>query len=265
MTIKEYVAKQKELLRIEVEELKTKPSFVIIQVNDDPASDSYIRGKIKDAGEVGIEVKHDKLNPTITEKELIKVVNKYNNDPKVHGLIVQMPLPKHISEDRVKLSVNPRKDIDGFHPLSQLNPCTPQGIIDYLISENIKIEGKNALVIGRSNIVGKPMAKLLLNKNATVTIAHSRTKKDDLLALLTRADIVVVAVGKKWFISDEPLKESAVIIDVGINRVDGVLFGDVKPERNVALQTPVPGGVGLLTRLRLLKNLLEAYYEICNN
>jgi methylenetetrahydrofolate dehydrogenase (NADP+)/methenyltetrahydrofolate cyclohydrolase len=109
------------------------------------------------------------------------------------------------------------------------------------------------------------MAKLLLNKNATVTIVHSRTKKDDLLNLLARADIIVVAVGKKWFVSEEPLKESAVIIDVGINRVDGVLYGDVKPERNVALQTPVPGGVGLLTRLRLLKNLLEAYYEICNN
>ena len=152
-----------------------------------------------------------------------------------------------------------QKDIDGFHPLSKLNPCTPMGIIDYLKHENIEIEGKNALVIGRSNIVGKPMAKLLLNNNATVTVAHSRTPKEELDKYLANADIIVVAVGRKYFIDNQKMKKIAVIVDVGINRVDGVLYGDVRPGQDVYLQTPVPGGVGLLTRLRLLKNLMEAY------
>ncbi|MGI6644745.1 MAG: bifunctional 5,10-methylenetetrahydrofolate dehydrogenase/5,10-methenyltetrahydrofolate cyclohydrolase [Bacilli bacterium] len=259
MTIKQYVAEQKQELSNYVKTLSRAPRFTIIQVNDDPASNSYIRGKIKDANEIGVIADLIKLPETTSEEELLKIVEKCNKDPEIAGLIVQLPLPKQISEDKVKLAIDPKKDIDGFHPLSKLNPCTPMGIIDYLKHENIEIEGKNALVIGRSNIVGKPMAKLLLNNNATVTVAHSRTPKEELDKYLANADIIVVAVGRKYFIDNQKMKKIAVIVDVGINRVDGVLYGDVRPGQDVYLQTPVPGGVGLLTRLRLLKNLMEAY------
>lgn len=259
MNIKEYVNKQKEKIKEIILHSNKIPCLVVIQVNDDPASTSYIRGKKKDALEVGAEFIHVKLDPKTSENELIEVINGYNADDNVDGIIVQMPLPKHINEEHIKLAVLPSKDVDGFHPLSHFIPCTPKGIINYLKAENIVFDGKNAVMIGRSNIVGKPMAKLLLNENSNVTILHSHTSIEDMKFYLEHADIIVVAVGKKYFINHNyNLKKDAVLVDVGINRLDGVLYGDIAPEMPVRLQTPVPGGVGLLTRLSLLENLLEA-------
>ena len=263
MIIKDYVAKRKLELKEEISKLNEKPCLVIIQVNNDPASDAYVKGKLKDGAEVGANVILDKQLPSITQDDLIKLINKYNNDPKVHGLIVQMPLPKHINENLIKLSVNPKKDVDGFHPMSTFSPCTPKGIIDYLKSEKVEIMGKNAVVIGRSNIVGKPMQILLRNESANVTQLHSKTTRSDMEFYLAHADIIVVAIGHKHFLDHNfKLKESAVIVDVGINRDESGLHGDVEPNLKVRLQTPVPGGVGLLTRLTLLVNLLEAYHGI---
>lgn len=263
MIIKDYVAKRKIELKEEISKLNEKPCLVIIQVNNDPASDAYVRGKLKDGAEVGANVILDKQQPTISQDDLIKLINKYNNDPKVHGLIVQMPLPKHINENIIKLSVNPKKDVDGFHPMSTFSPCTPKGIIDYLKSENVEILGKNAVVIGRSNIVGKPMQILLRNESANVTQLHSKTTRSDMEFYLAHADIIVVAVGHQHFLDHTyKLKESAVVVDVGINRDETGLHGDAEPNLKVKLQTPVPGGVGLLTRLTLLVNLLEAYHGI---
>ena len=185
------------------------------------------------------------------------IMYNYNDD--VDGILVQMPLPKHIDEAKVKETINPVKDVDGFHPLSKCIPCTPKGIIDYLKNENVEFTGKNAVVIGRSNIVGKPVAHLLLGLNCNVTVLHSRTSKEDMNFYLAHADIVVVAVGKKYFLSDQPLKDTAVVVDVGINRVDGKLYGDCAPNLKVRLQTPVPGGIGLLTRVSMLENLLICY------
>lgn len=267
MTIKEYVKEQKTKLKNKIGGLKVPPCFAIIQVNDDEASNAYIRGKMKDAEELGIKCELIKLNPQTTQVELLKQIDKINNDPKYHGLIVQMPLPKGIDEEVIKFSIKPEKDIDGFHPLSSLEPCTPKGIINYLIETGVQIQGKNALIIGRSNIVGKPMAKLLLKQNANVTIVHSKTSAEDMKFYIEHADIVVVAVGRKFFLDERfNYRKDAIIIDVGINRVDSHLYGDAKPGLNVQLQTPVPGGVGLLTRLALINNLMEAYEnEIFNN
>ncbi|MCH5171791.1 MAG: bifunctional 5,10-methylenetetrahydrofolate dehydrogenase/5,10-methenyltetrahydrofolate cyclohydrolase [Erysipelotrichales bacterium] len=261
MIIKEYVASQKDMMRNEIKNLEIKPTIAIIQVNDDEASNAYVKGKLNDAANIGIISVYKKLPTSTTEEELINIIQEINNDPSIHGLIVQMPLPKHINEEHIKLAVSPIKDVDGFHPLSNLNPCTPKGIIDYLISEGVKFEDKNAVVIGRSNIVGKPMAKMLTNLNCNTVILHSRTSKENMDNYLKNADIVVIAIGKKWFLNNQQFKSSAVIVDVGINREDGKLFGDAKPDLDVALQTPVPGGVGLLTRLTLMKNLLDAYYN----
>ncbi len=263
MNIKDYVINRKIELKKEISSLTIKPKLIIIQVNDDPASDTYVRGKLKDGAEVTANVILDKQRPDISEEDLIKLIDKYNNDKTVHGLIVQMPLPKHINENHIKLAVNPKKDVDGFHPLTNFDPCTPKGIINYLKSENVVIQGKNAVVIGRSNIVGKPMQKLLLKENANVTQLHSKTTNEDMRFYLEHADIIVVAVGKKHFLnSNFKLKESAVVVDVGINRDESGLHGDCEPNLKVRLQTPVPGGVGLLTRLTLLTNLMEAYYGI---
>ncbi|MCQ2792595.1 MAG: bifunctional 5,10-methylenetetrahydrofolate dehydrogenase/5,10-methenyltetrahydrofolate cyclohydrolase, partial [Bacilli bacterium] len=244
-----------------VAKLKTIPCLVIIQVNNDSASDAYVRGKLKDGAEIGVKVILDKQAPTISQDALLALIEKYNHDNNVHGLIVQMPLPKHINENLVKLAVSPKKDVDGFHPLSTFSPCTPKGIIDYLKSEHVEILGKNAVVIGRSNIVGKPMQILLRNESANVTQLHSKTSRSDMEFYLAHADIIVVAVGHKYFLDHNfKLKESAVVVDVGINRDETGLHGDVEPNLKVRLQTPVPGGVGLLTRLTLLVNLMEAYY-----
>ena len=260
MDIKSYVKEEKLKLKEEIVCLDVTPSFVIIQVNDDPASNAYVKGKINDANEVGIKVELRKFPSTISEEELLYEVRKANDDPSIHGLIVQMPLPKHINEEMVKLSVDPKKDIDGFHPMSLMSPCTPKGIIDYLKSENFSFVGKNALIIGRSNIVGKPMAKLLLKEHCNTTIVHSRTTREDMEFYVNHADLIVIAIGKTAFLDDTfKYKPTAVIVDVGINRTEEGLKGDAQRDLPVALQTPVPGGVGLLTRLSLIENLLKIY------
>lgn len=259
MEIKEYVAKRKAYLTDLIESLPSKPKLVIIQVNEDEGSKAYIRGKIKDLTEIKADFIHVKLPLDISEEDLIKEIVKYNFDDTVDGILVQMPLPRQINEDNIKMAVTPLKDVDGFHPVSSYSPCTPKGIIDYLESLNYDFKDKNALVIGRSNIVGKPVAKLLLDRNCNVTIVHSKTSKENLDIYLKNADLIVVAVGKKYIIENQELKPTAYVVDVGINRVDGKLYGDCAPNLPVALQTPVPGGVGLLTRLSMLENLILCY------
>lgn len=259
MDIRSYVAMRKQALKKEITEAGANPHLVIIQANDNPASDIYIRGKITDCQEVGIKATHVKLDASVSQTELLETIRKYNEDESVHGIIVQMPLGKHISEDEVKVTVTPSKDVDGFHPLSTLVTCTPKGIVDYLTYMQFDFTGKNAVVIGRSNIVGKPLAALLTRLNANVTILHSKTTVEDMNFYLKHADLICVAVGKKWFIDQQELRPSAVLVDVGINRIDGVLYGDARPNLAIKLQTPVPGGVGLLTRLALLNNVWEAY------
>ena len=258
MTVKEYVKQRKEEIKELVLKMERKPSIAIVQVNEDAGSNAYVKGKLKDAAELGINADLIKLPLDTTEEELLKVIDELNND-KIHdGFIVQMPLPKQINEETIKLAVSPKKDVDGFHPLSPLSPCTPKGIMNYLHSEGIQILGKNAVVIGRSNIVGKPMAKLLLKESANVTVLHSKTSFEDMSRYIANADIIVIAIGRQHFLDNKfTYKESAAIIDVGISRDENGLHGDALPELPVKLQTPVPGGVGLLTRLALYENLLQ--------
>ncbi|MBQ7243413.1 MAG: bifunctional 5,10-methylenetetrahydrofolate dehydrogenase/5,10-methenyltetrahydrofolate cyclohydrolase [Bacilli bacterium] len=260
MTIKEFVAKEKEQLSAEVAALPHIPHLVIIQANDSPASDAYVRGKIKDCDEVGARATLCLLPPTTEEDYLLGKIAEYNEDEDVDGIIVQLPLPSHISEAKVKLAVDPKKDVDGFHPLTSFVPCTPKGIVDYLTEEGFPFVGKNAVVLGRSEIVGKPMAKLLLSKHCNVTVLHSRTTEEDKAFYIAHADLIVVAIGRLGFLDARfKYKPSAVIVDVGINRnEEGKLRGDAVAGLPVALQTPVPGGVGLLTRLALVKNLIIA-------
>ena len=258
MTIKEYVAFRKEEIKQYVVSLEVKPTLAIIQTNEDAASNAYVKGKLKDASELGVNAQLIKVPVDTTEEVLLELIDKCNKDPEIDGFIVQMPLPKQINEETVKLAVSPDKDVDGFHRLSKLNPCTPQGIINYLHHENVELTGKNALVIGRSNIVGKPMAKLLLKENCNVTVVHSKTSKEDMHRYVLNADIIVIAIGKQWYLNETfEFKKGAVIVDVGISRDETGLHGDAVPNLPVRLQTPVPGGVGLLTRLALYENLLK--------
>ena len=257
MTIKEYVKAKKAEIRDLVLSMPRKPKLVIVQINEDEASYAYIRGKLKDAADLGIEAELIKLPLETSQEELLKKIDELNHNDSVDGFIVQMPLPRQINEETVKLAIAPEKDVDGFHPLSKLDPCTPRGIMNYLNAENIKIQGKNAVVIGRSNIVGKPMAKLLLAANANVTVLHSKTSFEDMRNYVANADIIVIAIGKAGFLDEKfSYKPDAIIVDVGINRLEDGLHGDAIPNLPVGLQTPVPGGVGLLTRLALYENLL---------
>lgn len=259
-TIKEYVSFKKLALKEQISKLSKKPTLKIIQVNDDYASNTYIKGKINDVHDIGAEVILQKLDPSISEDNLLKVIEETNRDNKIDGFIVQLPLPKQISEYKVKLAIDPSKDLDGFNPLTKFISATPNGIVTYLSDQGYKFEGKNALVIGRSEIVGKPLAKLLLSKNMTVTVAHSKTSEESLKNYISLSDLIVVAIGKKEFIKkDLPFKKDAYVIDVGINRNEqNKLTGDCEKDLPVAFQSPVPGGVGLLTRLALLLNLVEA-------
>ena len=258
MTVKEYVKARKEEIKELVLKMDIKPSIAIVQVNEDAGSNAYVKGKLKDAAELGINADLIKLPLDTSEAELLNVIEELNNDEAHDGFIVQMPLPKQINEEKVKLAVSPKKDVDGFHPLSSLSPCTPKGIMNYLHHEGIQILGKNAVVLGRSNIVGKPMAHLLLKESANVTVLHSKTTFEDMSRYIANADIIVVAIGKQHFLDNRfQYKESAAIIDVGISRDENGLHGDALPDLPVKLQTPVPGGVGLLTRLALYENLLE--------
>ena len=260
MTIKEYVAYRKEVMKEKALSMEKKPRLIILQANENPASDAYIRGKLKDGAEVGFDCVLDKCPITITEEELVAKVESYNRDPSVDGIIVQLPLEKGVSEDRIKMTISPEKDVDGFHPATTFAPCTPKGIVDYLAHEGFKFEGANAVVLGRSNIVGKPMAKMLLQKNCNVTVLHSKTSEEDKAFYIAHADLIVVAIGRLAFLDHRfSYKKTAMVVDVGINRgEDGKLHGDAAPDLPVALQTPVPGGVGLLTRLALMENLLLA-------
>ena len=258
MIVKEYVKQRKEEIKELVANMKQVPNIAIVQVNEDAGSNAYVKGKLKDAAELGIHADLIKLPLETTQEELLKVIDELNNDDVHDGFIVQMPLPKQINEDTIKLAVSPKKDVDGFHPLSPLAPCTPKGIMNYLHSEGVQILGKNAVVLGRSNIVGKPMAKLLLKESANVTVLHSKTTFEDMSRYIANADIIVVAIGKQHFLDNRfTYKPTAAVIDVGISRDETGLHGDALPDLPVRLQTPVPGGVGLLTRLALYENLLE--------
>lgn len=245
------------------------PKLTVILVGEDPASEVYVKGKQRDCAECGIESELLRLPADTTEEQLLAEIAARNADPSVHGLLVQLPLPAQISEKRVIEAIEPDKDVDGFTPVNVgrlmvgedcFLPCTPAGCIELLRASGCDIAGKRAVVLGRSNIVGKPMALLLLRENATVTVCHSKTK--DLAALTREADILVAAIGRDRFVSADMVKEGAVVIDVGINRgADGKLHGDVD-EAALAQKsgkiTPVPGGVGLMTRAMLMVNTLRA-------
>ena len=259
--LKEKVAKYKEQ-GIEI-------TLAVVKVGNDPASAVYVRNKEKACEYVGINSKTLALPEETTEEELLNVVKELNEDKNVNGILVQLPLPKHIDESKVLLTIDSTKDVDGFHPQSVgamtigepgFLSCTPAGIIQLLKRSNIEIEGKHCVVIGRSNIVGKPMALLMLRENATVTIAHSKTK--NLKELCKQADILIVAIGKPKFIDESYVKEGAVVIDVGIHRnEENKLCGDVdfeKVEPHTSAITPVPGGVGPMTIAMLMKNCVES-------
>ena len=245
------------------------PHLTVILVGNNPASKSYVKGKEKAAMEVGIESTLIELPETISEEELLHQIQRLNEDISVHGILVQLPLPEHISEQKVIETIEPSKDVDGFHPINvgrmmiqedAFLPCTPYGIITMIKSKGIDIEGKHAVIIGRSNIVGKPVGQLLLNENATVTYCHSKTK--DMPQYTKNADILVVAIGKANVITAEDIKDGAVVIDVGINRLDnGKLTGDVdfdSAKEKASYITPVPKGVGPMTIAMLLKNTIKA-------
>lgn len=262
----------KEELKEKVAELKkngTVPCLAVIQVGTDPASSVYVNNKKKACAFVGMESLSYELEETVTEEELLALVQELNENEKVNGILVQLPLPAHICEDAVIQAISPEKDVDGFHPESVGNmcigrkcflPCTPAGVIELLKRSGIEIEGKECVVVGRSNIVGKPMALLLLHENGTVTITHSKTK--ELKEITRRADILVAAIGKPKFITAEYVKEGAVVVDVGIHRNEqNKLCGDVDFENvfeKVSAITPVPGGVGPMTIAMLMKNCVEA-------
>ncbi|KDR94413.1 methylenetetrahydrofolate dehydrogenase (NADP+) / methenyltetrahydrofolate cyclohydrolase [Peptoclostridium litorale DSM 5388] len=255
-------------LEVEVKKLKEEkgitPGLAVVLVGEDPASKTYVASKEKACEKIGIYSEGHKLNADTSEEDLLNLIDELNNKQSIDGILVQLPLPSHIDEKKIINRINPEKDVDGFHPINvgklsigeeAFIPCTPHGVIKLMEHENIEMAGKKAVIIGRSNIVGKPAAMLLLQKNATVTICHSRTK--DLVKEASEADILVAAIGKPNFVTADMVKEGAVVIDVGINRVDGKLVGDVDFEsvkEKAGYITPVPGGVGPMTITMLLFN-----------
>lgn len=245
------------------------PGLVVLLVGENPASQTYVRNKERAAAKIGILSKVEKLPETISEEELLAEIDKYNQDSRFHGILVQLPLPKHIDEEKILLAIDPKKDVDGFHPMNlgrlfvgkpEMIPCTPYGIMKMFEAYDIDLTGKRAVVIGRSNIVGKPMAQLLLMKNATVTIAHSKT--EHLAEVAKEADILVVAIGRRHFVTKEFVKPGAVVIDVGMNRnQEGKLIGDVafdEVSEIASYITPVPKGVGPMTITMLMYQTVEA-------
>ncbi len=267
-------------------ENKQLPGLVTILVGNNAASKAYVNSKAKSCNEVGMISKIEQLDVSTSEEELISLINKYNDDKNFHGILVQLPLPKHINESNVIKSIIPEKDVDGFHPINvgklvigeeTLIPCTPYGILELLKRYNIKTKGKHVVVVGRSNIVGKPIANLLLQKregaNAVVTIVHSAA--DDISYYTKQADILIAAIGSPKFVKEEMLKENVVVIDVGINRVEDFnspkgykIVGDVDFDEVSKISssiTPVPGGVGPMTIAMLLKNTLIAYKHLTKN
>ena len=261
----------KDELKAEVADLAQQgktASLAVIQVGGDPASSVYVRNKKNACAYIGIGSESYELPEETTEEELLALIQELNQKEEVHGILVQLPLPAHIDEEKVILAIDPSKDVDGFHPQSAgalmigskgFLPCTPAGVIQLLKRSGVEMEGKNCVIVGRSNIVGKPMAMLMLRENATVTICHSHTK--DLKAMCQQADILIVAIGKPKFITEEYVKEGAVVIDVGIHRLEGKkLCGDVDfdvVEPLASAITPVPGGVGPMTIAMLMNNCVE--------
>ena len=246
------------------------PGLVVILVGENPASQVYVRNKERSAIAAGFRSEVIRVSDSIMQEELLFLINRYNQDPAWNGILVQLPLPAHIDEEAVLLAIDPEKDVDGFHPTNMgrlwsghpvMIPCTPAGIMEMLREYNVELEGKRAVVIGRSNIVGKPMAQLLLAKNATVTLTHSRTHH--LAEIAKQADILIVAIGRGHFVTKDFVKEGAVVIDVGMNRDEnGKLIGDVKFDEVAeiaSLITPVPGGVGPMTITMLMEQTYQAF------
>ncbi|HEN0966211.1 TPA: bifunctional methylenetetrahydrofolate dehydrogenase/methenyltetrahydrofolate cyclohydrolase [Streptococcus agalactiae] len=263
---------QAELGR-KVERLKEQhgiiPGLAVILVGDNPASQVYVRNKERSALEAGFKSETLRLSESISQEELIDIIHQYNEDKSIHGILVQLPLPQHINDKKIILAIDPKKDVDSFHPMNtghlwsgrpMMVPCTPAGIMEMFREYHVDLEGKHAVIIGRSNIVGKPMAQLLLDKNATVTLTHSRTR--NLSEVTKEADILIVAIGQGHFVTKDFVKEGAVVIDVGMNRDEnGKLIGDVVFEQVAevaSMITPVPGGVGPMTITMLLEQTYQA-------
>ncbi len=272
---KKVSAEVKERVTSEAKALKQKtgksPGLAVVLVGDDPASSVYVRNKKKTCQQVGFQSFEHHLPADTSQEKLLALVQDLNRNDHVNGVLVQLPLPDHIDSEKVLEAIDPAKDVDGFHPENVgrlvtggaiLKPCTPAGIIELLDYYKVKIEGKNVVVLGRSNIVGKPAAFLLLHRHATVTVCHSRTK--DLAAVARTADILIAAIGKPRFVTADMIQDGAVVIDVGINRVEGKLVGDVdfeSVEEKASLITPVPGGVGPMTIAMLMANTLQAFQK----
>ena len=260
----------------EVKEIKEQygraPHLAVIIVGDNPASKSYVKGKSKACEEVGITNTTIEFPSDVTQCDLLITINELNKDVNIDGILVQLPLPEHIDETLVMNYIDPLKDVDGFHRVNVdglytgkdcIKPCTPTGIIKLIKKANVEIAGKNVVVLGRSNIVGLPVAKMLLDENATVTICHSKTK--NLKDITLQADILIVAIGKPKLVTSDMVKEGAVVIDVGVNRVDGKLVGDVdfeNVENKTSVITPVPGGVGPMTITCLLENTIKCFKKL---
>ena len=272
--------KVKESVKVRADELKkfgVEPTLAVILVGEDKASQTYVRAKEKACNEYGIKSVAHRLSENTTQNELLALINVLNLDDSIHGILVQLPLPKHIDTNVVLAAIDPRKDVDGFHAvnvgklvsgLDGFVPCTPLGVMEILKEYGIDVAGLNAVVIGRSNIVGKPMANLLLNASATVTVTHSKTK--NLKEICKNADLIVAAIGKPFFLKADMVKDGVVVVDVGINRLDdGRLVGDVdfyEVAPKCSYITPVPGGVGPMTIAMLLNNtILAAQAKIAKN
>ena len=276
---KKLAKKIREKLKTSCEELKEKginPKLAVIMVGDDKASQVYVKNKSKVCDEIGIEFEEFILDKDIKQKELIKLIEKLNQDDNIHGILLQSPIPEHLDINEAFKTINPKKDVDGFNPVNIgklcLNQdtfvsCTPFGIMKMLEAYNIKLEGRNVVILGRSNIVGKPLIQCCLNKNATVTVCHSKTR--DIKKYTKEADVVMVAVGKAKFLTEDMIKDDAVVIDVGINRNDdGKIIGDVDFEnvsQKASYITPVPGGVGPMTIAMLMNNVIKAAEESSSN
>lgn len=268
--VKSIVEDSKQKLKLEISRLKEKnivPKLAVILANNDDASRIYVRNKRKMCEELGIIEEEHILDESVTTKEVLAIIDKLNNDKEIDGILVQLPVFKHLDDKLILDSISPKKDVDGFHPENlgklligeeTITSCTPKGILKIIDSLGVDLEGKTAVVVGRSRIVGKPIACLLQNRNATVTICHSKTV--NLADYTKKADILVVAVGKAGLISKDMVKDGAIVLDVGINRINGKVMGDVDT-LNVAKKvkhiTPVPGGIGLTTVLSLMENVVE--------
>lgn len=284
---KKIAADIKAELKSEIDRLKQDgkkvPGLAAILVGDNPSSQIYVNSKTRDCNEIGMKTITEKKEATISEKELLDLIESYNSNGDFHGILVQLPLPKHINEDKVIETISPKKDVDGFHPMSVGNlvigketfrSCTPAGIQELLIRYNIDTKGKHIVVLGRSNIVGKPIANIMLQKkehaNSIVTICHSATP--DISYYTKQADILIAAIGKAKFVKADMVKDGVVVVDVGINRVEDKtakkgyrIVGDVdfnEVSKKASYITPVPGGVGLMTRAMLLRNTFEAYLKL---